>query len=487
MKRRFPIYLWSVVAFAGSELLAAALGIRFAAETLGTLYQYLDPEILRDDLASGLYHLHAQPPLFNLGIGWVLKLFPDSYAAAFSVLMGGAALALLLCIAWLLRRLDVPDGVNGAVVLAFALAPTFLVYRHWLFYTLPVALLLAGGGAFLFLYLERGSRWALSLFAVTAAATMLTRSVYHPLWFALVVAAVLPFAPRGKRRAFVTAAIVPLIVVNLWLLKNHALVGSYSASSWLGLSLAKRWPLTQDEVSELKASGALPRYWHRRPFREPDELTEYGFFLDERGLEAATGTTHPALDEPYKTNDEPNFNHRDYVEIANGLLEGNLNLIRSYPDRYLQRVATAFLLYLQPGPNSVHFLVEYDFGRVHRYRDVVTRYVFLGGPVERPIRMLAPEPNLFLVGFVSLLAYGMWRLRIGPPERRALDAYMLITVIWVTGVANLIEIGENDRMRWEIEPFLAVWLACLLSSVVRAHRERRDRGRVRISEAAETA
>ena len=31
-----------------------ALGIRFAAETLGTLYQYLDPSILQDDLLRGL-------------------------------------------------------------------------------------------------------------------------------------------------------------------------------------------------------------------------------------------------------------------------------------------------------------------------------------------------------------------------------------------------------------------------------------------------
>jgi hypothetical protein len=463
MKRRFGIYLWAVVSFVASELLASALGIRFASETLGILYQYLDPQILRDDLAMGLYHLHAQPPLFNLGIGWVLKVFPESYEAAFSLLMGAAALALLLSMAWLMRRLEVPDPVNGLVVLSFALAPGFLVYRYWLFYTLPVALLLVGGAVFLFLYVERGSRLALSLFALMATAVMMTRSVYHPLWLVLALAAVVPFVSRGGRRALVAAGLVPLVVVNLWFLKNHALVGSYSASSWLGLSLAKRWPLTHDEVSALKASGALPPYWHRRPFREPDELAEFGFFA----AGVATDESHPALDEPYKTNDEPNFNHRDYVQISNGMLEGNLNLIGSYPDRYLQRVATALLLYLQPGPNSVDFVVDYDFERVGGYRDFLTRYLFLGNRVERPIQMLAPEVNLFVVGFALLLLVGILRLRSGPPARRALDAFMLVSVLWVTAVANLVEIGENDRMRWEIEPFLAIWLACLLSSLAR--------------------
>src|SRR5512145_2677339 len=43
MKERFGIYGFAVAAFAASEILARVLGIRFASETLGTLYQYLDP------------------------------------------------------------------------------------------------------------------------------------------------------------------------------------------------------------------------------------------------------------------------------------------------------------------------------------------------------------------------------------------------------------------------------------------------------------
>jgi hypothetical protein len=109
----------------------------------------------------------------------------------------------------------------------------------------------------------------------------------------------------------------------------------------------------------------------------------------------------------------------------------------------------------------VHFLVDYDFERVHRYRDFLTRYLFLGGRVERPIRILDPSPNLLLVVFPLLLGVGIWSVNRGPMEHRALHAFMLVTVLWVTAVANLVEIGENDRMRWEIEPFLAIWLACL--------------------------
>jgi hypothetical protein len=153
-----------------------------------------------------------------------------------------------------------------------------------------------------------------------------------------------------------------------------------------------------------------------------------------------------------------------------------LYLIRNYPGRYLQRILTSFLLFLQPGPNSVHFLVDYDFSKVHQLRDTITRVVFLGGAIQRPIQMLEPPPNLWLIGFPALLVYGLVRtLRIRSPGDEALKpvfAYMMVTVLWVTLTANLIEIGENDRMRWEIEPFLVVVLGCAVSSVVATVRKR---------------
>jgi hypothetical protein len=464
MNERFAIYVSVVVIFAASEVLARAVGIRFASETLGTLYQYLDPAILQEDLARGLYYLHAQPPLFNLALGVVLKLFPESFPIAFSMLMGASALALLLAMAWLMLRLGAPGWIAGVIVLSFALSPNFLVYRNWLFYTLPVALMLVVSGIALLRYLDGGGTLALVSFYAVAGAAMMTRSVFHPLWLVLSLAAVLPFAPRRERRRLIVASVAPLLVVGLLFLKNQLLVGTFNGSSWLGLSLSKRWPLSQEEVKELKDSETIPSFWERRPFQEPRELAVHGFFKH------GSPSVHPALDAPYKTNGEPNFNHRDYAAISEALLEGNLRLIHRFPGRYLERTATALLLFLQPGPNSVHFLVDYDFDRVHRYRDLLTRYVFLGGRVERPIRMLDPSPNLLLVVFPLLLCVGVWSLRRGPAEHRAIHAYMLVTVLWVTAVSNLVEIGENDRMRWEIEPLLAIWVATLATALVTVRR-----------------
>ena len=453
--REGALYLFVLVAFGASELLSRALGIRFAAETLGTLYQYLDPSILQDDLLRGIYYLHAQPPLFNVFLGIVVKAFPQSYPAVFSFLFGAMALGILLGMAWLMRRLGIADAITGAVVLAFALTPNFPVYRNWLFYTLPIAFLLLASAVALLLFLERRSRAGLTLFLSLVTLVMLTRSVFHPLWLVAIALALTPFV-AGQRR-FLLAAAIPLVVVSLWSLKNYAVVGSYASSSWLGLNLTKRWPLSQKEIAELKERRVIPAYWQRRPFQEPDYYEAFGFFKEPHN-------EHPALDALYKSNGEPNFNHRDYVTISDALFQADIELLLKYPERYFRRVTTALLLYLQPGPNSVHFLVDYDFEPVHRYRAAWTRYLFWGGPIERPIRMFAPPANLWLVFFPLVLGLGaLGATREGP---KGVFVYMVLTISWVTAITNLVEIGENDRMRWEIEPLLAILFGYALNRLL---------------------
>ena len=458
------IYPWTFGVFVGSLLLGRWLGIRFADNGVEFLYQFLDPEILRNDLARGLYYLHVQPPLFNLFLGLVLKSFPGTATVAFAVSFAAISLGLLLGMVWLMRRLGVPALLAGASVLMFAWTPNFMVYSNWVFYTLPVAFLVQLSAILLMRYLETGRSVLAHAFSWSGALLMLTRALYHPLWFMAVVASVSAFVKTQKRKELLVSAIVPLLLVNGLYLKNYLQVGSYSGSSWLGMNLSKRWPLSQSEMAALREDGTLPPVWHRRPFREPDELRHLGYFRPRPGV-------HPAIGAPYKSNGQPNFNHRDYASISQEMERADRYLILHYPGRYLQRTATAFLLYLQPGPNSVDFLVDYDFSRVHRLRDVLTRTLFRGGPIERPIGMFEPPANLWVLGFPALLAFGLYStLRGNPSDRRdprPVFAYMVVTIVWVTVTSSLIEIGENDRMRWEVEPLLTVLLATAATAVYR--------------------
>ena len=76
-----------VAAFITTRVLFYGLGGRFIAQPVGFAMQYLDPQLLQNDLQQSLLYLHIQPPLFNLFLGivlndhWVLPplILPDHF------------------------------------------------------------------------------------------------------------------------------------------------------------------------------------------------------------------------------------------------------------------------------------------------------------------------------------------------------------------------------------------------------------------------
>ena len=73
--RRINPILYIVIVFIVSRTIYLFIGVRYEVE-LG-LCQYIDPLLLRNNLFQSIYYLHSQPPLFNLFIGLILKLFPE--------------------------------------------------------------------------------------------------------------------------------------------------------------------------------------------------------------------------------------------------------------------------------------------------------------------------------------------------------------------------------------------------------------------------
>jgi hypothetical protein len=79
--------------------------------------------------------------------------------------------------------------------------------------------------------------------------------------------------------------------------------------------------------------------------------------------------------------------------------------------------------------------------------------------------MLGPPVNLWLLLFPALVGFGVYRVFRGETSQRPVFTYIVVTILWVTLTSNLVEIGENDRMRWEVEPLLTVLLASAVMSV----------------------
>jgi len=447
MRRRDRgLFLAVTVSWLASEVVARALGVRFDASTFTYFWQLLDSEVLRTDLLRAVFYLHAQPPLFNLFVGSVLKLPPEAASIAFTVVYAAMSLGLLLAMAWLLRRNGVPRIVAALACAAFAFHPSFMVYTHWLFYTVPVAVLVALAAVALERHVETGRAVYAHAFAWLAATVMLTRAVYHPLWLVAVLVVVGRIVDRTRFRQLLAASVVPLVVVNLWYAKNLWEIGSYQASSWVGMNLANGWRLPPGDVDALVAARALPAVWRRGPFLGPDAYTDVGYF-GPAAVDA--GPHHATLDAPYKWDGYPNYNHRDYARISRALLGGAVTLVETHPGAFLARVRRAVRLFATPGPRLL--LVTYDATDVRRLTEWCARPV---------------SPRLVAAVILGLLGWGAGvSSGRGPRARRVVVAYAVVTVLWVGVCTSLVEVGENDRMRWEIDPLLVVLLGGAITAI----------------------
>lgn len=479
--RDFSFYFWIFLIFIASQVAATLLNIRFVGSSqmiIEPFWQYLDPQILKTDLLRGLFFLHSQPPLFNAFLGVVLKLFPQNYELVFTGIFRVISFGTLLLMGLIMRKMAINQMLIFIFCAIFALFPNFLVYTNLLFYTLPVAFLLLLSCLFLQKFLETQRRQYAILFTCTAGIIMLTRSIYHLLWFVLCAALILFVIDHNSRRFFLRAAIVPALLVLLLYAKNSALVGSFGPSSWMGMNLARGWPLPNesmrslnaflepDEIRRLSDSHKINSEWLVGPFMPPGAYSHLGYFSTDQ-----SNFWHPAITAPEKRSSipnvtHPNFNHYDYAKISKKMLDADRAIIFEYPQKYFARVLLGFKMYLQPATGPSWFLVQsYNYYPTQTYADFLTRLLFQGRRIELA-RGYIPW-NSFYILFPVLMIFGIIKTFTRADKNHVTFAYLTLTILWVAMITNMLEFGENNRIRFETDPLIVIVSAAALQSAYR--------------------
>ena len=487
--RDLSFYFWIIAVFVASQIVTILLGIRFVGSSkmiIEPFWQYLDPQILKTDLLRGLFFLHSQPPLFNAFLGLVLKVFPRHYEQVFTWIFQAFSFGTLLLMGLIMRRMAINEKLIFVFCAIFALFPNFLVYTNLLFYTLPVAFLLLLSCLFLQKFLETQRTKDAVLFTCTAGIIMLTRSIYHLLWFVLCGAIIFFLIDHNSRRIFVRAAIIPVLLVILLYAKNSALVGSFGPSSWMGMNLARGWQLPAEPMRKLNAflepaeiqhlieTNKMNREWLVGPFMPPGAYSNLGYFRSNE-----SSFDNPAISAPEKGSSipnvtHPNFNHYDYAKISKKMLDADRAIILEYPGKYFGRVLLGFKMYLQPATGPSWFLVQsYNYNPVQNYANMLTKLLFQGRRIELA-RGYVPW-NSFYILFPLLVIFGMKKVFVNKNENRISDrvtfAYITMTIIWVALITNLLEFGENNRIRFETDPFIVIVLAAAVQALYRLLRK----------------
>ncbi|MBM4342103.1 MAG: hypothetical protein FJ100_01805 [Deltaproteobacteria bacterium] len=417
---------------------------------LDRTWQLVDVAWLRADPLGTLWRLHAQPPLYNATVaallaggidpqGWVVHLGLDAMGAVGGLLTWRLALRLGAGprTAWL----------AGALLMA---SPGYWLLAHWLFYDLPVTLLVTALIWLVPTAVQTSLRRWMAVAGVVVALGWL-RSLFHPLWAVGLFALAAWCHPTDRRRIWAAASVAIGLMV-LPYAKNLAQFGSPNASSWAGMSLLRTAHAhSSPQVrSALADQGRISRFGAIGPFRE---LTAYV------APPLPCRDPHPALCAVHKRSGAPNFNHVAYIDVSRQMAADAIAIYAAEPAAWARALLGSWLAWLRP-------VGVYPFLRPARQpiddlHVAWTRFALVeldGAPVVLAFGVLVA---------LAILAARLSRaLRAGPhrPELAVL-AVAAWTTLWVAAVGNTLEHGENYRFRAYLDPLLLALCASAMSQV----------------------
>jgi len=169
--------------FVLSRTLALLSGLHLSPWPLFAYWQYLDVNTLKGNLLAGVWYDHAQPPAFNLLLGFVLKIGRDQSTLLFAILFKLISLTNALLIFSILRKIVVAAYIPLIFSLIYLISPATLVFECEIFYTTTISLLLLISVYYLVKFNSSGSTGHAFGVFFPLALLCLTRSVYHLIWF----------------------------------------------------------------------------------------------------------------------------------------------------------------------------------------------------------------------------------------------------------------------------------------------------------------
>ena len=437
-----------------------------ASGTWDWFWQNLVTADLRDRALQSLWHLHAQPPLWNALNAPLIKLFGESHPEALFVLHALMGAAMAAVAVWATARLT---GSALAAIVAgvlVALDPALVLYEAYALYDLLCAFLVMV--AFWAMVRAGPDGRTAPLVSALAAVTalVLTRSVYH---VALLVPVVIGAAVLARRRTLVLAAGVALALLPAgWYAKNLVDYGFSGGSSWYGMGIwrAAMFRVPPQEATRLLRAGALDPVVTVPPLSPPSRYRALGY----------VGSS----DVPSLSRDD--LHNVNVPAISRGYARSARSVILDDPLHFLGNVAIGYGNFSAPSTEFDHLAPDRDRMGIH----VTVWRVAMG---LRLVRILDRRLPIGTVGslFTLLIPTGLVahallirrRLARRDPRERVLreEAPLLaaaLLVFYTAVVGSALELGENVRFKFMIEPLLlTIWTVL----AVRGWREWRSSGR----------
>lgn len=462
LTQSWPLRLTAI--FAVVHALYHLAGVRFIDTTLIEVMHFIDVELLKTRLFESLFYLHIQPPLFNLFAGLVLKITPDS-PCLFQAVFLACGLTLYLNLFSLQVKFGVNEGLAACLATVFMASPSFILWEHFLLYTLPIATLLSVAALCLLNYIESRRTRPLLGFFVAIFVLCGIASMFHIGFFLLLFGALLSFG-RSYRRQILAVGLVPLVVLFGIYFKNYLLFGEFNVCSFAEKNL---WIMTAGnmpwaEKTKLVEEGKLSRLSLINRWDALDNYPPEYSVVPERFRDI------PVLATTHKTNGKVNYNHFGY--IANCAVYGAdaKYVLLHEPHHFIVSTVQSWYRYFKSSSdlpvapeNQQHIqpmLTFYD-------HFVYGKVPFDLSSWSRLVEKTQSAPCVFLLfGLPLVFFYGVFRA--GRPglstAQRATLAFMLFTIFMVAVLGCSLDYLETARYRFTTDAFSAVVLGMFIQA-----------------------
>lgn len=436
-------------------------GIRPDFDHLRSHHQYLDLPLLAGNLASSLFYLHSQPPLWNAIIGVLLKISHGD-PSFFSVVYIVFSLPLSLAIAFMLDRLVLNLSGSETTALAaslfYAVFSSAYFYEFYIFYPLFTAFLSTGciyGASLVFLPKHQTRLFpGLAILLVCLISLTLTWSLFHPVLVVIVCTFLffrLYFHGLVSERKNLLA-ISPLLVFSILAafavpIKNFILFGYFGSSTWGGMNLAQVAPRSGENINLL----------HQCSDFHPANYREYQLALEM--VRPGVGY-HNATMKIFKSDElTPNLNNIGLIQrsrkCAKLATQEILNDFRGYAAGRMDQFIHTFLML-----SDSYFYYPLGLRGL-----IVEKVISIRNVVYLPRRGTYLAPFIAL-GTTLLTPALLWvnkkAFRKGSLEVACLS---LFVILWTLVLAYLVNGLEQNRMRFTVEPLLIFMVAVFVRGI----------------------
>jgi len=464
---RWREYAIVSLAFASSRLVLSALGLQF---NFSLDWMWLsDPADLQNRLLQTIYYFHAFPPGMDLFTGLLLKVAGTHAALLAQITFWLLGLVLINSIFYLARASGLSARAALIVAIAFSLLPQSIYFEYLYLYEEPIAALLCLSVVLFHAALTRESfRLWLAFFAVCAVIGV-TRSTFHLLWFAVMLALGLWFNTAPNRRRLLAAAAAPAALLLGLYVKNLIVFGTFSAftygpSSYTHVTVSHLSPETK---AEWVHEGRLSPFAALSPYAGPREYLQV--------YSGSPPTNWPSqmtdLDRP--TVHAPNFNHWVILEANRGRNADAWYYLRTQPLDYattvLHGLGDLFSASTEWHPytgskRSPHYQHRQVLGG---YESIVNRMVH-GFPVA-PVGLYVFLPLVMI--WTALRARRLTQSDDTTARvQGAMLGLCLLNIAYVVSISSAFTFLEESRYRYQVESLIWVTAAlCIFTLWSRVH------------------